>query len=362
MNIAFDARGFPLNDKFDGVGRYSFELAHAMAEHTEHSFTWLICDERQIDKLPSDHYLLINRADDILHEITLPRTLNTHHFDVVYSPFYLMGLGRGRRNYKLILTIHDMTYFRYRTPPQWLPQYQRVAWWLFNSTKWPTRQLLRPADIIATVSATVKHELEAAHMSKRLIMPVLNAVDMQMRPKVATHHATSNNIVYMSAFTPYKNVELLIDALAALPECTLHLLSRIPAKRLRELEQRARAKGVRSHIIFYNGVSDEEYHELLKSARCLVNAAKTEGFGLPILEAQQCGVPVACSDTPIFREVAGEAAIFFDNTSPSACAEAIRTLANPKISHDLVKKGYVNTQRFRWSASADAAIKLCQKS
>lgn len=352
----------PVNyDHFDGVGRYSYELAHAMATHTEHDFTWLICDPRQVAKLPSKKHLLVNTPDDMLREFRLPKQLNSYAFDVVYSPFYLMGAGRGKRNYRLVLTIHDMIYFTYHTPPQWLPVYQRAAWWLFNSVKWPTRQLLAPADAVATVSATAGQELAAWHMTKRPITPVLNAVSEEPPEPTKSNHAAANDIIYMGAFTPYKNVELLIDAMAALPECTLHLLSRIPGGRLHELERRAREKGVRGHIVFHDGVSDDEYHELLAHARCLVTAAKTEGFGLPILEAQARGVPVACSDTLIFHEVAGDAALYFNPTSPTACADAVRDLADPNISATLIKRGLENIKRFSWANSADDALALCEK-
>lgn len=359
MNIAYDARAFPVNDKFDGVGRYSYELAHAMAAHSEYTFTWLISDERQVDKLPTNNYIVINRADNIVREIRLPKILNSFDFDVVYSPFYTMGAGRGKRYYRLVLTIHDVTYFIHRTPPQWLPAYQRAGWWLFNLTKWPTRKLLDSADVVATVSQTVVGDLQRWSMTSRPITPVLNAVAETPPPSKIPNHAASNDIIYMGAFTPYKNVECLIDAMAGLVDCTLHLLSRIPPKRLAELERRARDIGVRN-IKFYGGVSDKKYHELLAGARCLVTASKTEGFGLSILEAQALGVPVACSDILIFHEVAGDGALYFDPSSPTDCATAIRSLSNAKTSHDMIQKGLANAPRFRWSDSADTAIGICE--
>lgn len=359
MNIAYDARSFPVNEKFDGVGRYSYELAHAMAAHKEHEFTWLISDERQIDKLPSNNYLVINRADDMLREVRLPKRLNSFDFDVVYSPFYTMGAGMGKRQYRLVLTIHDMIYFTYRTPPQWLPTYQRIGWWLFNLSKWPTRKLLNSADVVATVSQSVVTDLQRWHMTVRPITPVLNAVSEVPVPDKIPDHAQSNDIVYMGAFTPYKNVECLIDAMAGLVDCKLHLLSRIPPKRREQLEQHAREKGVRN-IVLYDGVSDEKYHELLQNARCLVTASKAEGFGLAILEAQALGVPVACSDIPIFHEVAGDAAVYFDPKSPTDCASAIRSLADDTASTALIQKGFENAPRFRWNDSAEAAIGICE--
>ncbi|MFT5336076.1 MAG: glycosyltransferase involved in cell wall biosynthesis [Luteibaculaceae bacterium] len=62
------------------------------------------------------------------------------------------------------------------------------------------------------------------------------------------------------------------------------------------------------NIIGFSNVSDQELHSLYQKSGCLVMASSHEGFGLPILEAQFLGIPVICSDIPIFREVAGEGA------------------------------------------------------
>lgn len=356
MKVMYDARWLPVADKFDGVGRYTYELAHALAKRPDMAITWLISDERQIDKLPSNDYLQINSPDSVFREFTLPSMLNKHNPDVVYSPFYLMGLGLTPREYKLVLTIHDMIYFKYRTPPQWLPWYQRAAWWLFNSAKWPTRILLRPADVVATVSETTADEIHNERMTKRPIVPVINAHPFKLAAKKSEiDHSASNDIVYMGGFTPYKNIELLIDSMAALPDCTLHLLSRIPTNRRKELEEHARKRAVQSHVVFHDGITDKQYTQALKKARCLVTASKVEGFGLPILEAQAAGVPVACSDTPIFHEVAGEGAVFFDPDSPSSCAEALRSLGDSKQNSKYIQKGYKNLSRFGWDKSAEVA-------
>src|SRR5690606_34008332 len=108
------------------------------------------------------------------------------------------------------------------------------------------------------------------------------------------------SIVYMGSFMPYKNVELLIDAMQQLPEYTLHLLSKISPERQAELNTRG-DNGVK--IKFWNGVSDADYQKLLSTATALVTASKAEGFGLPITEAMALGVPVVCSDIEIFHEV-----------------------------------------------------------
>ena len=359
MKLIYDARWLPVDEKFDGIGRYSHELACALDALGFADITWLISDERQLKLLPPNKHLEVNEPVNILAELHLGAKLNALEPDIVYSPFMIMG--NVGRTYKLVLTIHDLIYFHHRTPSLYFPWFVRIAWWLFYSAKWPLRKLLNTADVVATVSETAAAELRDWKMTKRPIVVVPNAPTGASRKNILPSHASSNDIVYMGEFTPYKNVELLIDAMAALPDCRLHLLSKIPAKRRVELEKRAREKAVQDHIIFHDGVSDEEYAELLNSARCLVTASKLEGFGLPILEAQAKGVPVACADTPIFREVAGKSALFFHTTSPTECADTLRQLGDAATSEKLIEKGYQNLERYSWKKSALQAKRICEK-
>ena len=359
MKIVYDARWLLVENRFDGVSRYTYELARALYERPDVELTWLVYDKRQLDKLPPGEYIMANNPENpLLETFSLPRLLNKTGAKLVYSPFFVMGTLKKR--YKLVLTIHDMIYFTHRTPPQWLSWWVRLGWRLFHLTYLPMRWQLNRADAVATVSETARQELLAAHATRRDIVTVRNAVAQDVQP-VAADHATSDSIVYMGAFTPYKNVECLIKALAELPGITLHLLSKIPDKRLIELNALADVLGVSGRVVVHNGVSDDQYRELLHDARCLVTASRLEGFGLPIIEAQQQGVPVACSDTPIFREVAGGSAVFFDPDDPSACAGAIRALGDPATSRDYIERGLKNAAQFSWDDSAAAAVALCQK-
>ncbi|RAF51964.1 glycosyltransferase family 1 protein, partial [Burkholderia multivorans] len=115
----------------------------------------------------------------------------------------------------------------------------------------------------------------------------------------------------------YKNVESLIRALEHLPGWTLHIASRIEGRR--EAQLRALIPD-RARVVFHRGVSDEEYADLLAEATALVTASRAEGFGLPVIEAMAKGVPVAVSDIPIFHEITGDAAVFFDEDDPASIA------------------------------------------
>lgn len=358
MKVLYDGRWIRTDAPSDGVTRYSSNLAHELTKLPDIDLFLLISDKRQLESLPDVPYLLIHSPTNVARERNIAKILNEHYFDVVYSPFFLMG-SRGR-NYKLVLTIHDLIYFTHKTPPQWLPQYIRIAWRLFHTSYRPLRKLLNSADIIATVSDTARNELIARRATSRLIYTVPNAAATEFMVIKKRAHYRSNHIVYMGAFTPYKNVECLIDTLSYAPNVKLDLCSKVPAKRRQALMRRAIRAGVGDRVIFHNGISEEKYRELLSSARCLATASRQEGFGLPILEAQSAGVPVICSDTPIFREVGERSVLYFDPDSPKECAKRIEQFADLSTSNDYIERGFKNAARYTWQNSAAAAAKICK--
>lgn len=367
MKILFDARWMLVENRFDGVSRYTYELAHALAASSDLKVAWLVYDQRQVDKLPAGEIVWANNPNNILREVfSLARTVNKSGYKLLYSPFFTVGT-LGKR-FKLVLTIHDMIYFTHRTPPQWLPWHVRLGWWLFHTTYWPMRWQLNKADIVVTVSDTARQELLDAKATKCEIITVPNAAGDTFRLAQtgndasgdSSHHA-SNTIVYMGAFTPYKNVECLIDALAFLPEVTLHLCSKIPPSRRPELEKYIADRQVTDRVVLYDGATDEQYKSALAGARCAISASRLEGFGLPLIEAQQAGVPFAAADTPIFHEIGQASVLYFSPNSPRECAERIQQFADPEVSKDYIARGYQNAARYTWANSAEIAAKICKK-
>lgn len=354
MRIHYDARWILVENRFDGVSRYSHELAWALSRQPGIELVWIIHDKRQLDKLPKGDYVLANDPNNGVAELRLPQILNKAGATFVYSPFFIMGtLGK---KYKLVLTIHDLIYFKHHTPPQWLPWLTRVGWRLFHLTYWPLRWQLNRANGIATVSETAKGELIAAKATKRPIFAVPNAAgDTFVMPD--DDHSKKNNIVYMGAFTPYKNVECLIDAIALVPDVVLQLPAKIPQTRRTEIEKLIRTLGIEDRVVLYDGVSDEQYKEILSEARCAMSASRIEGFGLPLIESQQAGVPFAAADTPIFREVGADSVLYFDPDSPEQAADCIRQFGNAKTNKTYAALGRKNAARYTWNASAGTAIK-----
>lgn len=351
IRLFFDAR-YIRTDFHDGISRYSAELAAAVAAQAPErgvEVTFLIHDERQRALLPRDAVTLSIGSPTAVTEPLRARELNRHAPDVVFSPMQTIGT-RGRR-YRQILTLHDTIYYRHRTPPKDLPWFVRLGWRLFHLSYVPQRLTLNAADVVATVSDTSARQFAAVRLTKRPVVVIPNAPQRlaELLPAGVGVHPGAQNLVYMGSFMPYKNVETLVRAMAELPGRTLHLLSRISPSRRADLEALI-APG--SDVVFHGGVTDAQYAALLADRAVLVSASLDEGYGLPVAEALELGVPAVVTDMPIFREVAGSGALYAPGTDAAAFARAVRSLDDPDEWGRLVAAGTAHIARFEWGRSA----------
>lgn len=354
MKILFDAR-WTRTDRHDGISRFGSSLLEALAEIT--AVTMLIHDERQLDLLPRGvPHVLVNHPL-AARELLLPRVLNGLGADVVYSPMQIMGT-HGRR-YKLIFTLHDTIYYEFPFSPTELAPPQRAFWWLFHQAHWPGRFVLNLADVVATVSQTSRQEIMSRHLTDRPVTVVYNAPPRFCSTTDQT--AVKRELVFMGSLMPYKNAETLIRALPFLPEYRLHLAGRGTSDRLDALRAVADRHGVMDRVTFWNGASDTEYAGILATATASVSASKAEGFGLPLIEAMSSGVPFIGTDMPIFREVGGDAALFFDADFPADLAAKVRQVEDPVTRSRLTELGHAQAAKFSWEGSAARLYEVMQE-
>ncbi|MDN6123096.1 MAG: glycosyltransferase family 4 protein, partial [Brevibacterium sp.] len=262
-------------------------------------------------------------------------------------------MGSTGRRYGLILTVHDLIYYSHPLPPADLPAAVRLLWRAYHLSFAPQRVLLGRADAIAAVSETTKGLIADHHLSSKPVTVVSNAAEVAVAGARSVNRHDARSLVYMGSFLPYKNVETLIRSLQQLPGWTLHVASRIDGRR--EAALRALIPD-RAKVIFHRGVSDEEYATLLEGATALVTASQEEGFGLPVIEAMAQGVPVAISDIPIFHEIAGDAAVYFDPDDAGDVAAAIERLSDAALWSEISAAGQKHAQAFDWDSSAQALV------
>jgi len=354
VKIVVDCRYVRI-DHHDGISRYTAGIVEALS--TKHPITMLISDTRQLALLPELPWALVSGPTSA-REPFVAKQVNKLQPDVVFTPMQTMGT-LGRR-YRLVKTLHDLIYYRNRTPPRDLNQAIRLLWRLYHLAWWPQRLLLNRADAVATVSATTMHLMQEHRLTSKPIVIVGNAPD-PAPAGVPTHRTAPvgprRELLYMGSFMPYKNVETLARALHDLPGYRLHLLSRIaPADR-----DRLAALAPRDALVIHDGTSEKDYLTALETATALVTTSLDEGFGLPLVEAMALGTPVVVSDIPIFREIGGVAALYAPATDAVAVAAAIRTLEDPVewLARSEASRG--QAAKFSWDRSADALLSVLEQ-
>ena len=106
-------------------------------------------------------------------------------------------------------------------------------------------------------------------------------------------------------------------------------------------------------------VPERDLPRLYAGADLLLNTSLYEGFGLPLIEAMRCGVPVIASHASCFPEIAGDAARLVDPLNPGEIAEAIEDLIGSKaLRDDLISRGLRRAQDFRWGNAASQTLKV----
>ena len=350
--ILFDCRYTRL-ERHDGISRYGERLVGQIG--ARHPVVMLVSDERQLRMLPDLPWTLGPSPTSALEPLIAMRAINRLRPDVVFTPMQTMG-SAGRR-YPLVSTVHDLIYYSHPTPPRDLPAAVRAIWRVYHLTFAFQRFVLGGASAHATISETTRDLMVTNRMTRHPIRIIHNGVDHPAMPPERTAPPAvdgRHDVLYMGSFMPYKNVETLARAMRGLPDWRLRILSRTPeAEQARLL---AAAGDAADAIEFLGGVSDEEYSAALQRARVLASASRDEGFGLPVVEAMAAGTPVAVSDIPIFREVAGADAEFFDPDSPSDAARAIRAYEDDAHWADRSRAAVSRAAHFDWSEAGEQLL------
>jgi FkbM family methyltransferase len=157
---------------------------------------------------------------------------------------------------------------------------------------------------------------------------------------------------YPANFWRHKNHEALLTAFAmacrqGLPQDIMLIFTGAKDERTEKMRQAVRIMGLESRTRLLGFLPDEDLASVLRQSLALFFPSLYEGFGIPVVEAQAVGVPVACSRAGSLAEVAGEAALFFNPKKPKEMAEAmIRLAGDQKLRSSLILRGHENVQRF----------------
>lgn len=268
--------------------------------------------------------------DAVWYPLGLRRS--SHGLDLLHCTTFR---GPSRASVPVVVTVHDLAILRYpETLPRWHRLYGRVG----------LRTVLRSADAVVAVSAFTRDEIVGlVGVPAERIRVIGNGVDAVFTPNGS---ATDGAFVLaVATLEPRKNLARAVEA------------ARLAGVELRVVG--ARGWGGVDVPGWVGEVTDAELAALYRGATCVLYPSLYEGFGLPVLEAMACGVPVVTSRGTAMEEVAGGAAVLVDPLDAASIAAGIDEATRRR--DDLVPLGLARAAEFTWQRSADAVVALWEE-
>jgi glycosyltransferase involved in cell wall biosynthesis len=348
-----------------GIGRYTRELVGALLHLEEareaHRYTLFAAAggrSAPVGSLPpairrrflplSDEWAarLWHRA-----RLPIPEETFTGPIDLFYSPDFV--LPPTRRRTPTLLTVHDLSFLRY--PDHFVPKLVRYL------SRVVPESVARADRVLADSQATRTDLVELLGTSPEKVEVLYSGVDARFRPERepgeqerlrARYGLDRPYVLSVGTLQPRKNYVRLIRAFVRLSVSGVMLVIAGARGWLYEevLEEAAR-HGDRTRILGF--VAEEDLPALYRGASLFVFPSFYEGFGLPVLEAMACGVPVVCSRASSLPEVAGDAALLVDPHDEEGLREAMgRALEDEALRREMTARGLARAAHFTWERAA----------
>lgn len=260
---------------------------------------------------------------------------------------------------RYIVSVNDVTVF---SPRFELPSYRKAGF------HWLVSRAVHRAEAVVTISETVKGDLVREFGLPpgkiRVIYPWVKEIFFAA-PKCESLPASLQGkdfILYVGLRIAHKNVEGVLRAFLLLLDDFPKLKLVIAGSRYSTPDMVDRWKGdprLMGRLIEFPDPSDDDIALLFGGAKAFVFPSFAEGFGLPPLEAMASGVPVVCSDIPVFREVYGDAVRYADPNLPESIAEGVRkVLSDPGLTSHLARAGRERAALYRRDRAVNAYLDL----
>jgi len=228
----------------------------------------------------------------------------------------------------------------------------------------------RSADGVLTISHQVKSDIiRSYHLPPDRIEVTHLAVDhdaftLHGTPDTGTVKARyglpDRFILYAASSLPHKNHKRLFESFRQIrdriPELKLVLIG-ARDKGEEALIRAIKEQGLEQTVILLGWIPFADVPSIYRASEVFVFPTLHEGFGLPVLEAMACGVPVVCSRIEPLLEVAGDAVLFVDPFSPEEIAAAvIKIVTDAPTRERLIGKGLSRSNEFTWETTAKSTL------
>ncbi len=372
MIIAVNTR-LLLQGKLEGIGWFTHEtLSRITREHPEHKFIFIFDRPYAEEFIFSENITPIVVSPPTRHpilwyiwfELQIPRILKRYKADLFFSPDGYLSLSTKVRQ---LAAIHDIN-FAHR--PKDLP-------WLkakYYNHFFP--KFARKAKRIVTVSYFSKEDINRTYrIDEDKVDVVYNGVNTAYTPTSeeqnmltkATYSAGKDYFLFIGSLHPRKNICGLLrafDGFRTSVDSDMKLLIVGESMfKTSDIEMIYEGMRYKDDVVFTGRLGNDELHRVLGASLALTFVPYFEGFGIPVIEAMNAGVPVICSNTTSLPEVGGNAVLYVDPFSLSQIKDAMIKIYQEKEFRDsLIEKGFSQREKFSWDKTAEllwGSIQIC---
>jgi len=371
MKIVVNTRLLRKN-QMDGIGWFTYNtMRYIVQKHPEIEFHFLFDSGIEKDFLfgenvvphnlfpPAKHALL----NIVWFEVSVRSVLKKLKPDLFLSPDGLLCLGWNGKQHGVM---HDINY--HHNP-------QDLKWSNSKYYNYFFPRMAKKAARLATVSNYSKQDIvNTYHIQEEKIDVVYNGVNSFFKPLKAEEQARTkaaltggkDYFLFVGALHPRKNLVRLMKAFDLFKETTgadiQLVIAGKPMYKEEEIKQYHQQMKYKDGVVFPGRVANDDINNVIGSALALTFVPSFEGFGIPIIEAMQCDVPVISSNTTSMPEVAGDAALLVDPFDVNAIKDAmIKIYSEASLRQSLIERGRIRKNFFSWEKTADLLWQSMEK-
>ena len=362
MRIGIDA--YPLARNGAGISNYLYNLVINLEKFdSENEYYLYSCPGIKLPfNNPRWHIRikegLVNKSATLWMQTSAIRDFKKDKIDIVWAPEQIAPILLPR-NIKLILNVHDLSWIYY---PKTMSLHNMIIHKFF------LERSIKRADLILFLSNTLKEDFKnnfsfIGEPKLKVVYPALderferrtdNASDY-IRKKFSL---SKQYFLSVGTVEPRKNLKTLIKAYCLLnkeikDKFQLLAVGEIGWKNSSLFNLYKKLNLDKNQVRFLGYVPKKDLIDLYHEASLFIFPSMYEGFGLPLLEAMACKVPIVCSDIPVFKEIVDKNAIFANPKNAQEFSNAIQLVLNDKKTHsELIENSPERINKFSWSNSS----------
>jgi glycosyltransferase involved in cell wall biosynthesis len=355
-----------LNPPRTGVGNYLYNILKNAPNEKCKNF-YLINYEKNNLFLELNKIIIKNPFEKITKNFlwcqTLPMKNELNELDIIHNPYQLPTVFNFKQKY--IISVLDLIQILFP---------KEIKKSVYVSQKIMLSKSIKSADKIISISHhtkqdIIKHFKIPEDKIKVIHLAANENYELLKEDEINTIKQRYNLnypfILYVGTLEPRKNIPTLLKALYKLKKQGINHKLVITGKKgwkYKNIFETIEKLNLQKDVIFTGYVPDEDLPALYNAADLFVYPSIYEGFGLPPLEAMQCGTPVITSNTSSLPEVVGDAGIMVNPYDVDELANKMyEVLTNDGLREELSKKGLERAKLFSWKKCAEEHLKVYEE-